>query len=238
MTPDQVLETYDEEYVRRYEESFLFTPDHGFLDKTRLELMTLRLLTLGAESWLDVACGTGYFLRNARGHEALRCAGLDLSPAMVAAARRANPDALILQGSFLDEHPQLEGRWDVVSSLWGAYGLQASFEHIARLVENLARWTSPGGTVLMPLFDPQLFLMYSERGQLAPGIFLSEDGTRWSFHEPDGKQHQDMLAPPIASMRALFEPWFESVSTFPYPEPMPMVGLLAQGRRRGARADI
>ncbi len=231
MTPEQVLDTYDEEYVRGYEEKFLFTPDHGFLDKTRLELMTLRLLTLGAESWLDVACGTGYFLRNARGHEALRCAGLDLSPAMVAAARHANPDAQILQGDFLAAYPELEGRWEVVSSLWGAYGLQPSFEHIARLVENLARWASPGGTVLMPLFDPQLFLLYRERGQLAPGILLSEDATRWSFHEPEGKVHQDMLAPSLDSMRALFEPLFESVTLFPYPEPMPMVGLLAQGRR-------
>ena len=63
MTPDQVRATYDEAYARRYDAAFLHTPEYGFREKTQLELFTLRMLTMRADSWLDVACGTGFFLR-------------------------------------------------------------------------------------------------------------------------------------------------------------------------------
>jgi ubiquinone/menaquinone biosynthesis C-methylase UbiE len=233
MTPDQVRATYDEAYARRYDTSFLHTPAYGFREKTLIELFLVRMLTLQADSWLDVACGTGFFLRHGRAHPHLTCAGLDLSPAMLALAREANPGTLFVEGDFLAPQPGFEGRFALISCMWGAYGLQESVGHIERLVENLTRWTRPGGTVFMPVFDPARFATLQAQGRLMEGVSLREpNGTRWSYLEPDGKLHEDVLAPPLEVMRAMFEPAFESVDLQPYPDSpgIPMAALIARGR--------
>jgi len=238
MTPAQVRATYDEAYALRYEASFLHTTAFGFREKTLHELFLLRMLTPQADSWLDVACGTGFFLRHGRGQANLTCMGLDLSPAMLALAREANPGTPFVEGDFLAPHPELEGRFALTSCMWGAYGLQESVAHIERLVENLIRWTRPGGTVFMPVFDPQRFVTLQAEGRLMEGVTLgSPDGTRWSYLEPDGKLHEDVLAPPLERMRAMFEPAFESVDIRPYPDTpgIPMASLIAQGLREPLR---
>ncbi|QSQ19096.1 methyltransferase domain-containing protein [Pyxidicoccus parkwayensis] len=238
MTPDQVRATYDEAYARRYDAAFLHTPEYGFREKTRLELFFLRMLTLQVDSWLDVACGTGFFLRNGRGNPNISCTGLDLSPAMLALAREANPEARFIEGDFLAPHPDLEGRFAFTSCMWGAYGLQESVTHIERLVAQLTRWTRPGGTVFLPVFDPARFVALEAQGRLMDTVTLrSPDGTRWSFLEPDGKLHEDVLAPPLETMRAMFEPAFDSVELNPYPDTpgIPFAALIARGRREQLR---
>jgi SAM-dependent methyltransferase len=234
MTPAQVRATYDEAYARRYDASFLLTTEYGFRNKTSIELFHLRMLTQQADSWLDVACGTGFFLRHGRGHPGIACTGLDLSPAMLALAREANPDTRFVEGDFLAPHPDFEESFALTSCMWGAYGLQESVAHVERLVENLIRWTRPGGTVFMPVFDPVRFVALEAEGRLMNGVSLrSSDGTRWSYLEPDGKLHEDVLAPPLEVMRAMFEPAFESVELTPYPDTpgVPMAALTARGRR-------
>jgi hypothetical protein len=63
------------------------------------------------------------------------------------------------------------------------------------------------------------------------------DGTLWSYVEPDGKVHEDVLAPPLEVMRAMLAPAFDSVELHPYPETpgIPMAALIARGRRERAR---
>jgi SAM-dependent methyltransferase len=238
MTPDQVRSTYDEAYARRYDAAFLHTPEHGFREKTQIELFLLRMLTSRVDSWLDVACGTGFFLRHGRGNPNIACTGLDLSPAMLALAREANPGAVFVEGDFLAPRPDFEGRFALTSCMWGAYGLQESVAHVERLVENLTRWTRPGGTVFLPVFDPARFVTLQAEGRLMESVTLgAADGTRWSFLEPDGKVHEDVLAPPVEVMRAMFEPAFDSVELSPYPNTpgIPMAALIARGRRERAR---
>src|SRR5262245_55949445 len=126
----EVLETYDEAYAQRYNQTFLINPDHRFFEKTLFEIDVLKRLTSQAESWLDVACGTGYFLQHARGNPSIQCAGLDISPAMLAEARRANPDVHFFEADFLQPQPGFEGRWAVTTCMWGAYGLQETVSNI------------------------------------------------------------------------------------------------------------
>jgi SAM-dependent methyltransferase len=238
MTPDQVRATYDEAYARRYDAAFLHTPEYGFQEKTRIELFLLRMLTRQVDAWLDVACGTGFFLRHGRGNPNITCTGLDLSPAMLARAREANPGTPFVEGDFLAPHPDFEGRFALTSCMWGAYGLQESVAHIERLVENLTRWTRPGGTVFMPVFEPARFVTLEAEGRLMKEVtLLAPDGTRWSYLESDGKLHEDVLAPPLEVMRAMFEPAFDSVEISPYPDTpgIPMAALIARGRRERAR---
>ncbi|MCZ6691152.1 MAG: class I SAM-dependent methyltransferase [Planctomycetota bacterium] len=230
MRPKQVLETYDEEYASSYDQRFILNPDGGLLEKTMFEAALIRKMTANSRSWLDVACGTGYFLKNARGNPHLQCAGLDLSPAMLAHARLGNPDAVFIQADFRLPQQVLEGRWDFVSCLWGAYSLQERFSDIGALVRNLATWTRSGGSCMMPVFDPRKLLRLRESNELRPGMSVSDDGTRWSLVEPSGKRHDNMLSPPVRSMETIFRRHFLSVSRYPYPPSAEneFVGLIAR----------
>jgi SAM-dependent methyltransferase len=242
MNINEVLETYDDLYAQRYDDSFLLTPDHGFLEKTRFEIELMRQLTYDAANWLDVACGTGYFLKHGRGGPNVSCAGLDLSPAMLAVARSRNPDALFVQGSFLEPRADFYGRWEVTSCMWGAYGLQETLADIETLITNLAAWTAAGGRCFMPVFDLSLFEDRRVRGVLIPGVEVDLTRDRWSFHEPDGKAHRDMLAPPVAVMADMFQRHFGEVESIPYPvspgqdDGIPMTAIIAT-KRKSASGD-
>ena len=231
MTPEQVLETYDETYAETYDQRYLLRADERLDEKTRFEIALIQGSTREVDAWLDVACGTGYFLRHARGHAQLRCAGLDLSPAMLARARAQNPDATFINADYRAPQPELEGRWGFVSCLWGAYSLQETVADIASLVRNLGRWTRPGGTCLMPVFDPEKLAARRDAGQLRAGMSVSEDGTVWSYREPGGKRHQNLLSPPVPVMEALFLEHFQKVERYAYPPGADgggLVGLIAR----------
>ncbi len=240
MTPEQIRSLYDEGYAARYDAHFLLTPNHGFQQKMRIELFTLQMLTRGVERWLDVACGTGFYLRYGRAGPDLAVTGLDLSPAMLALARSQNPDATLVEGNFLDGHAAFDGAFGLVSSLWGAYGLQQTLGDIEGLIENLARWTRPGGSVFMPVFMPERFVQLLQGDNLMPGVSLDEpDGTAWTYLEPDGKCHTRVLAPPVDWLVERFERHFERVEVQPYPPApgVPMAGLIARGRSEMMRSS-
>src|SRR5262245_40609985 len=115
MTLDEVLETYDGGYAERYNQQYLFRDDEGLSVKTGFEVKLLRHLMQNARSWLDVACGTGYFLKNACGPSVRERVGLDVSPAMLAQARAANPDVDFVQADYREAQPAFENRWDFTS---------------------------------------------------------------------------------------------------------------------------
>lgn len=231
MTPAQVLETYDESYAREYNSKYLLRADGHPFEKTTFELNLTRTLTKSASSWLDVACGTGFFLQHGRGNKNLACAGLDLSPAMLAEARQSNPDALFINADFRKHQPTLLDRWDVTTCLWGAYALQECFSDIESLVRNLALWTRRGGICLMPVFDPKKLLARRDSNEPCSTMSVSDDGTVWSFWESCGKLHDRLLSPPVSDMERLFSEHFTSVQRYSYPpdaDGSGLVGLLAR----------
>ena len=101
----QVLVTYDGAYAREYERKFIL--NRHYKSKSEFEIAVLKRLLREGARWLDVACGTGYFLSRFPG---VTRAGLDISPAMLAIARESNPDALVFkEGDFKDEYPEGKG---------------------------------------------------------------------------------------------------------------------------------
>jgi hypothetical protein len=215
----QILATYDDEYARTYDARFV-SNDH-YRKKTEFEVEVIgRLLGESGGSWLDVGAATGYYLSRFPGVDR---AGLCLSPSVAEVARGVNPDALFLEhGDFTEDVPAWHGRWSLVTCLWYSYGLVASIAAVRRVVENLASWTSEQGACFVPICDPELLgpamkvpHVHREVG-FPPGDVLIT-GVTWTWVEPSGKRHQDMVAPPVEGMVELFSEQFDSVELVDYP---------------------
>lgn len=215
----QVLATYDSDYARDFE-GRLIHPE-PWRRKVSSEVSLLKkLLAERPGKWLDVACGTGYHLSRFPGTAR---AGLDASPAMLALARRANPDALFFQeGDFLAERPEWEGQWDLVTCLSWSYSYVDSLRAVNVLLGNLARWTSAQGACFMPVLDPEylapgLRIPYRHDKTMEPPGTLLITGVTCTLVEESGKRHDDMLMPQCEYMVAAFQDRFEQVDVVPYP---------------------
>lgn len=219
MKRDAIVRLYDDEYAAKYEQEFLLAP--LVRSDTEAELALLGKLLTPGTTWLDVACGTGFFLRH---FPRVERAGIDLSPAMLKLARQGNEEVPLLQRDFRDPFPEWNDRWGLTSCMWYAYGLVDTIDDMQRLIENLWAWTAPSGTCFVPLADPRLItgvdLPYQAPTHNAGKVMIT--GIMWSYVEDDGrKTHSHMLAPNIEFMVEQFERYFDHVEVVRYPAPFP-----------------
>lgn len=237
MKRNDVVRLYDQAYAAKYEQEFLL--DALARPDTEAELHLLRQFLTPAVSWLDVACGTGFFLRHFPGIER---AGLDISPAMLQLARLGNPDILLREHDFLEPIPEWQNHWGLVSCMWYAYGLVDTITDLDRLAANLWSWTAESGTCFVPLADPRLItgvnLPYQAPTHNAGRVMIT--GIIWSYVEDEiGVAHVHQLAPNIEFMEELFGQYFESVEIIRYPPAFPgwqgRPALVARGKK--AEAD-
>lgn len=213
-SPD-ILALYNEAYAAKYEQEFLLDP--LVRSDTEAELKLLGEFLTPGVNWLDVACGTGFFLRH---FPQVERAGLDLSPAMLRLAREGNPEIPLREQNFLDPIPEWENRWGLVSCMWYAYGFANTIEDLGRLVSNLWSWTSIDGACFVPLADPRLIagvnLPYQAPTYNAGRVMIT--GILWSYVEDTiGAAHKHLLAPNIEFMVELFQRYFEQVEIVRYP---------------------
>lgn len=237
MTRAELVALYGERYAADYDERYLLSPIHR--PDTDHEVRLLGELLREHTSWLDVACGTGYFLSRFPAQER---AGCDLSPAMLALARERNPTARLVEHSFLSPRPEWAGRWPLVSCMWYAYCYVDSMAEAWTALDRLAEWTARGGTCFLPLCDVNLIfatlLPHHELPTLDPGrLFL--DGVVWSYRENSGEHHRHLVALHPEAIRARFARWFEQVTVVAYPPALPQwergrSALVARGRTAAA----
>jgi len=222
MDRSNVLRIYDEIYAQEYNQKFLLNEKSR--QNTDFEEETIKKLLdeIGkGATWLDVACGTGYFLSRFPNVER---AGLDISPAMLKVAKQASPDALFVQGDYRDQCPQWEGKWDLVTCMWWAYGYVESLSQLEIVVENLTDWTSERGICFLPICVPEdigagnIKLPYSQDVAVYGGTIRFE-GIIWSWTEDVEKRHLNLLAPQPEYMTALFEKYFGQVEIIKYSLP-------------------
>jgi SAM-dependent methyltransferase len=168
-------------------------------------------------NWLDVACGTGYFLRHFQDVER---AGIDLSPAMLLLARQGNPTIELREHDYREPIPEWANRWGLVSCMWYAYGFTETVAELDRLAANLWSWTALNGCCFVPLADPRLItgvnLPYQAPTHNAGRVMIT--GILWSYIEDDiGAAHAHLLAPNLEFMVELFRQYFERVDILRYP---------------------
>jgi SAM-dependent methyltransferase len=220
LKPDEIRCLYDASYAEQYEGAFLTSqlnaPDAAY------ELELLDRLLASSASWLDVACGTGYFMRH---FPHIKRTGIDLSPAMLEIAAAANPGVDLHEQNYLDERSDWAGAFDLVSCMWYAYSLVETLRDLQKLIENLASWTSRRGTCFVPIADPDLMtgreLPYQlDRGGNAGDVTLT--GIIWSYTEHGGsKVHRNLIAPHPQYMVESFLKYFENVALVRYPPAFP-----------------
>lgn len=233
MDKARLLALYDEGYARTYDEKFL-TSEQTLSDTTH-ELKILERLLGDRMTWLDVACGTGFFLSRFPG---IRREGLDLSPDMLRLARKVNPGVTFHERSYLEPMPAWRDRWDLVSCMWYAYGYVSSIAELETLIANLATWTAPNGRCFVPLADPRLISgtdLPCDVQSASPGR-VSVTGILWSYAEEDPKSvHSHMFAPHVEWMEATFGRYFSAVELDTYPAAFPGWGqrraLIASGKK-------
>lgn len=232
MREDEVLAWYTDDYAEAYDDRFLFGWRQPHTD---FEIDTLRTLMPAEGQWLDVACGSGFFLSQ---FPDARRAGLDLAPGMIRLAARRNPGCEFYEGSFLDPRPEWSGRWDLVSCMGSAYVVVETLEQIRTLIANLSRWTSDRGSCFLPMTPCDGFngarVPYDTEALHAGRIIIT--GVTWTYLEDTGEEHHDLIAPQEQWLIEQFSRWFSRVESVVYPPIRPewapiQRALVASGKR-------
>lgn len=140
--PQRHLREYYDDFSASYDES-RDSPYHRMLDNLEIEIATpfargRRVLELG--------CGTGRLLARLEG-VAEEAVGVDISEGMVAKARARGLDARIAD---LRELPFDDGAFDLVCG----FKVLAHVEEVKAGIREAARVTSPGGHLLLELYNP------------------------------------------------------------------------------------
>jgi SAM-dependent methyltransferase len=230
MRSQDVQNLYDADYASAYDEAFLLGPANQA--STAFELGLIRESLGAGARWLDLGCGTGYFLLQFPG---VARAGLDLSRAMTDLARSRNPDAwFVEEGDFRTPRPEWAGRWDLVTCMWGAYCYVDSLAEVAQLVRNMIDWTAPGGTVLIPCLSfPGNDIPY-EHAPDPWGGSARVHGYIWSWDHGD-KHHPNLILPHTGQVVEWLASCFGHVRVVRYPTGR--TAVLARGRRAEASAN-
>jgi len=237
MKTEQVLETYDDDYARTYNERFLLNQRSGIAFERETKIVG-ELLQAGGK-WLDIACGTGCLLSRFPG---VSRAGIDISGSMLQVARQANPDALFFkEADFRKPVAEWEGQWGLVTCMWYAYCLVESMSDIRDLIRNAGYWISEQGACFIPVWDPRNLSRKINTPYVNPDPIYGGEvvitGVTWSWIEESGKRHDNMVAPQLEHMVVMFREFFKSVEIVTYPLSRRRWGpkrkaILARGKKR------
>ena len=134
-------DTVAEDYAARLPD----TRAEAALDLAMVDALATAVAAPGGARVLDAGCGAGRMSRYLADRGCV-VEGVDLSPGMVAMARRDHPDLSFVVGS-LSALPYADGRFDGVM-LWYSI-IHTPPEGQARIAEEAARVVRPGGHVLV-----------------------------------------------------------------------------------------
>lgn len=236
MRRSDVQAVYDDEYAAAYDGRFLL-PSYTRAS-TEFELQLLGQELTGDGAWLDLGCGTGYFLSR---FPDVRRAGVDISPAMLRVARERNPGVDFYERDFRDAAPDWNRAWTVVSCMWSAHAYVDTIDDVGAVVSNMIEWTAEGGSLFIPLIDLTAMGRPSHSYREATRNFSGETrvhGVIWSWIDGDaGKLHSKLISAHVDQFIEWLEPHFDHIRVAQYPpiENMdPRIAVLATGRRAEA----
>ena len=134
--------SYDQ-VATEYAEKFKDEMDDKPFDRTCLDRLALEVGSLGPIC--DLGCGPGQIARYLH-RQGVDTLGVDLSPRMVAEARRLNPDIHFHQGNMLSL-PDADDSWGGIAAFYCI--LHIPREQIIDALRELKRVLKPGGVLLL-----------------------------------------------------------------------------------------
>ena len=214
MEDREIQKLYDDDLAKDWNRRLLLEKD-----RIAFEVKTLGQLIKKVDSWLDVACGSGYFLGQFKN---IRRAGIDISPSMVKIAQQENPEALFIKvADYRNDFPEWAGQWGLVSCMWQAYNYVSTLAELEHIIENLATWTADNGICFVPFgapFGRKPELPYQRPARSIWGGQVINSAVIWSWiDDQTGKIHKDLIEPHPEHMRTMFMNHFNVVKVIEYP---------------------
>jgi len=208
-------------------------------DRVAFEVRTLGQLVSKVDKWLDVACGTGYFLSQ---FSNIKRAGFDISPAMVKIAQQVNPDAMFIRvADYRNDFPEWAGQWGLVSCMWQAYNYVNTMEELEHVIQNLATWTADDGICFVPFgapFGKNPDLPYQRPARSVWGGQVVNSGVVWSWiDDQTGKIHKNLIEPHPDHMKAMFRNHFNVVKVIEYPNEG-LYAIIATEKKRSVLSQV
>ncbi len=112
----------------------------------------------GAETLLDMACGTGRHLEYLAQNSGFDCTGVDLDDEMLAVARERVPAVTLHVGDMCDF--AIRTQFDVVTCLFSSIGYTKTVEHMERAVACMASHVRRGGILIVePWVTPESWIV-------------------------------------------------------------------------------
>lgn len=171
-TSRNVEASYDR-VAREYAEHFYGELQGKPLDRELLDRFAERLRNAGPVC--DLGCGPGQAARYLR-DRGVEMHGIDLSPGMVAEARRLSPDIPFSQGNMLALDSK-DGAWAGIAAFYAIVHLLP--EEIPRAFAEMKRVLRPGGLLLLAFHVGEEVIhrddMWGREVDLDFRFFLSED---------------------------------------------------------------
>lgn len=230
---DSVAEDpYDSTYAKTYADRW-WDADHWQADRRWYEGL-IRERLAPSTRWLDVGCGTGYFLSEFPTTER---AGLDFSGEMLKVARESNPGVTFKRADATKPQPDWDGAWDLVTCTGEPWSYLTSLDQFERWVANMAAWTSPHGVCLIQTPDAadlaSATIPYRFTEEEPPPGTWTILGVMWDMTEGD-VEHGQMIWPSIDLWARWFGRHFTRVEVLhPDPDAGVIYGrtVLASGKR-------
>lgn len=211
--------SYSKPYTRAYAEKYnnLYLLDEAHYQHTQYEIQLIEKLLSKKESWLDVACGTGYHLNNAA--DSVRKAGIDRSVDMIEYARNnSNKDIEYFVGDIKES--TITDSFDLVTFLWIGYVHSNSVEDAVDTLDAASSKVSEGGSFLMTFCDPMYILeSHDERGNFLGRGDMTLDGVVWSYRDDINKlEYKNLIAPNRFKITERILPDYNHVVELVYPQ--------------------
>jgi len=112
----------------------------------------------GAQTLLDVACGTGRHLEHLARNSEFDCTGVDLDDEMLAVARERVPAVALHAGDMCDF--ALGTQFDVVTCLFSSIGYTKTVDRMEQAIANMASHVLPGGILMVePWITPEEWIV-------------------------------------------------------------------------------
>ncbi|MFH1057710.1 MAG: class I SAM-dependent methyltransferase, partial [Pseudomonadota bacterium] len=161
---------------------------------------------------LDLGCGSGRMLASLRRAGFAPVAGLDCSPAMLALARAACPEAPLVRADAAHGLPFADASFGLIVSLHSSLIHICDPAHMARLIVECRRVLKPGGRLIVEAPHPCSYPPDAPPGRwrrFSPGILCRrvEPGLEELCIEDLGGLRTRVLRWEIADLRQWFQGW-------------------------------